>query len=378
MDDQTLRGMFAPFQDVQDPRMARTRYHDFHDILVIALLTTISGGEGFPDMQTFAQAKRPWLETFLRLPNGIPSHDTFGRVLAMLDPDQFEQSLLAWTETMADASNGKLIALDGKTIRASVDKAGKRSAVHMVSAWCSMNRLVLGQVATDTKSNEITTMPALLKLLDLKGATVTIDAMGCQTKIAEQIIEQGGEYVLQVKANQGSLHEDVKLLFDEAIAHDFEDMSFAHHQTVDGDHGRVETRRLWCTPEVDWFVDRQRWAGLRSFACMECIREIDGARQVDRRYYISSFEGRNPQRFMEAIRGHWGIENQLHWCLDVSFGEDRCRARKGHAAQNLGRLRRMALNLLRREKTSKRGLKGKRLLAALDNDYLLTVVTGGR
>jgi len=377
MDDEALRGMFAQFETLTDPRVERTRRHDLHDILVIAVLSVISGADGFTDMQTFGEAKRQWLETFLNLPNGIPSHDTFGRVFAMLDPDEFEQCLLAWTEGLAMASGGKLIAIDGKTIRASVDKAGKKAAVHMVNAWCSMNHLVLGQLATDAKSNEITAIPKLLELLDLKGATVTIDAMGCQTKIAQQIVEQGGDYVLQVKANQGTLHEDVKLLFDEAIAHDFDDMSFGYCQSVDGDHGRVETRRLWCTPEVDWFADRQRWVGLSSFACIECVREIDGVKQVDRRYYISSFPGRNPYRFMEAIRCHWGIENQLHWSLDVSFGEDQCRARKGNAAQNLGRLRRMALNLLKHEKTSKRGIKGKRLLAALDNDYLLKVVTQG-
>ena len=204
-----------------------------------------------------------------------------------------------------------------------------------------------------------------------------LPGVGCQTKIAQQIVDQGGDYVLAVKANQGSLYDDVKLLFDEAIDQQLDDMGLQFCETVDGGHGRVETRRLWCTPQVQWFADRQRWAGLRSFACIECVREIDGARQTDRRYYISSIEGRNPHRFMEAVRGHWGIENKLHWSLDVSFGEDLCRARKGHAAENMARLRRMALNLLKHDKTSKRGLKGKRLRAALDTNYLLKVTTQG-
>ena len=377
MDGRDLRGMFAHFETLVDPRVERTRRHELNDIVAIAVLAVISGADGFTDMHAFAQAKLPWLKTFLNLHNGVPSHDTFGRVLAALDPDEFEQSLLQWTEALATESGGQLLAIDGKTIRASVDKAGKKSAIHMVNAWCNMNHLVMGQVATDDKSNEITAIPKLLKLLDLKGATVTIDAMGCQTKIAQQIVDQGGDYVLVVKANQGSLHEDVKLLFDEAIDQHLDDMGLQSCDTVDGGHGRVETRRLWCTPQVQWFADRDRWSGLGSFACIECVCEIDGARQSDRRYYISSFEGHNPHRFMEAVRGHWGIENKLHWSLDVSFAEYLCRARKGHAAQNLARVRRMALNLLKHDKTSKRGLKGKRLRAAMDNDYLLKVATQG-
>jgi len=377
LDGQDLRGWFAQFETLEDPRVERGKRHEMNDIICIAVLAVISGADGFTDMHTFAQAKLPWLKTFLNLPNGVPSHDTFGRVLAALDPDAFEQCLRRWTEALAAEGDGQLVAIDGKTIRASVDKAGQKSAIHMVNAWCNMNHLVLGQVATDDKSNEITAIPKLLKLLDLKGATVTIDAMGCQTKIAQQIIDQGGDYVLAVKGNQGSLHEDVKLLFDEAIDQHLDDMGLQSCQTVDGGHGRVETRRLWCTSQVQWFADRDRWAGLQSFACIECIREIDGARQSDRRYYISSIEGHNPHRFMEAVRGHWAVENRLHSSLDVSFAEDLCRVRKGHAAENLARLRRMALNLLKHEQTSKRGLKGKRLQAALDTNYLLKVTMQG-
>ena len=377
MDVEAPRGLLRYFELLEDPRMQRTRLHSLYDILTITILGVICGAETWTDVELFGCSKHQWLKTFLDLPHGIPSHDTFGRVFAHLDPLCFERCFLNWTADLAQTSGGRLIAIDGKTIRRSFDQAGEKAGIHMVSAWCETNHIVLGQVATDVKSNEITAIPKLLKLLDLSDAVITIDAMGCQKDIAKQVIDQNGDYLLQLKANQPTLHEEAKLFFEDALEHQFEHMAYAYAEQVDGGHGRVETRRLWSTWDIDWFQDRRDWAGLNSFVCVESKREINGHVSIERRYYISSLDGRDADAVLEAIRGHWGIENRLHWSLDVSFREDLSRVRKGHAAENLSRIRRIALNLLKRDSTVKAGIQGKRLKCGWDHDYLLNVITQG-
>jgi len=376
MDANAPRGLLRYFEDMTDPRHHNT-HHKLTDMLAISIFAVICGAEGPTDIASFGRAKAEWLGTFLELPNGIPSHDTFGRLLARLDPDEFERCFTAWVAAVAELNKGRLVAVDGKTLRRSFDRAGEKSAIHMISAWCRSNQLVLGQLATEEKENEITALPKLLKLLDLRGAVVTIDAMGCQKKIAQQIVEQGGDYILQVKSNQGRMFEQLKLCLDEAIGLKFQDMEHNFVGTTDGGHGRVEDRRMWCTPDVQWLPGLKQWKNLRSVAVVESIRTIDGHRSVQRRYYISSLPGDDARRMLDLTRGHWSVENQLHWTLDVSFGEDASRLRKDNAAENFSRLRRLALSLLSREQSRKIGKKAKSKLCGWDNGYLLEVVSQG-
>lgn len=377
MDVEAPRGLLRVFDELEDPRVERAKLHRLTDILAITLLGVICGADEWTEIELFGQSKLDWLRTFLELPHGIPSHDTFGRVFSRLDPDQLEQCFQKWMQGLARRSGGELIALDGKTLRRSFDKAGHKAAIHMVSAWSQANHLTLGQLATDAKSNEITAIPKLLKMLDISDSVVTIDAMGCQKAIAQQIVEQQGHYVLQVKGNQETLHDLVKDTFDELTGRGIPGVPYSFHEEVDGGHGRVETRRIWTTEWTDWYPQRRDWAGLRSFVCVESERTINGQTSTDRRYYISDLDGVDARTMLEYVRGHWGIENQLHWSLDVTFREDTLRNRIGHSAENFSRIRRLALNLLRRDKTCKNGLKGKRLKACLKQDYLLRIVSQG-
>jgi len=374
MDAEAPRGLLRYFDRMPDPRH-HNRQHRLSDMVAIAILAVICGAEGWTDVAMFGRAKRPWLGRFLALPRGIPSHDTFGRVFAMLDPQAFERCFMDWVSAVAEFSEGRLVAVDGKTIRRSFDHADGKTALHMISAWCGENRLVLGQLAAEAKDNEITAIPKLLALLDLRGATVTIDAIGCQKKIARQIIDGGGDYVLQVKANQGRMAQQLKLTLDEAIALNFHDMDHDAVQTVDGDHGRIETRRLWCTSDIGWLPGTDQWKGLSSVAVVEAVREVGEQISTQRRYYLSSLSGDDAGKMLRAVRGHWSVENQLHWSLDVSFGEDAARIRQGHAAENFSRLRRFALGLLARESSQKVGKKAKSKLCSWDHHYLLKVLT---
>jgi len=368
-------GLLRYFSELKDPRMNRTRQHHLTDILTIAICAFICGANGWTQVEEFGRAKFTWFRTFLRLPNGIPSHDTFGRVFAKLDPTAFEACFRRWMEALAEKTNGRLIAVDGKTLRHSFDHANEKAAIHMVSAWSEANHLVLGQVATEEKSNEITAIPKLLKLLDIQDAVISIDAMGCQKAIAGQIIDQQGDYLLALKANQGGLHEEVELLFDQCIRDDCQGVAYATAQTVNGGHGRVEERRVWTTWEVDWFVEREVWKGLRCFVCVESKRTINGETSIERRYYICSLDGKDPNHILSLTRGHWGVENRLHWSLDVQFREDESRIRQGHASENYSRLNRIALNLLKQQTSHKVGIQTKRLRAGWDHDYLLKVLT---
>jgi len=364
---------------VPDPRVNRTREHQLLDILIIGVCCLICGGGGFTDMEIFGRAHRAWFRRFLELPGGIPSHDTFNRVFAALDPRAFLDCFVRWTQTLRQRLGAEVVALDGKALR----RAGRAGAglPYIVSAWASANGLALGQVKVDDKSNEITAVPELLRALDVTGCIVTLDAMGCQKKIARQIVEQGADYVLSLKGNQGVMHDEVAELFaalpleEIAAGRPVPDAACAFHQTVDGDHGRVETRRCWCTADVAWFADREQWRGLASFGLVEAKRETNGEVSVERRYFISSLPGDDAKQFLHAVREHWGVENRLHWTLDVVFGEDQARARTKNAAENLAALRRFALNLLKNESSEKKlSLRSKRLMAAWNGDYLKKVL----
>ncbi len=377
MDVEAPRGLLRFFDEVQDPRLDRTKLHLLSDMLVITLCAVICGADGWTEIEMFGKAKRTWLRTILALPSGIPSHDTFGRVFGLLDPDQLERCFRRMTAALAQSTGGKLIAIDGKTLRRSFDKASDKAAIHMVSAWSEMNQVVLGQIATDAKSNEITAIPRLLEMLDITGSVVTIDAMGCQKTIAEGIVDQGGHYVLQVKGNQATLHDRMRETFDELTSGTLPHVPYSFHEKVDKGHGRVETRRIWTTEWIDWYAARSDWARLKTFVCVESVRTIGDETSTARRYYISDLGGQDAKTMLQYVRGHWGIESKLHWSRDVSFREDDLRNRAGHSAENFSRMRRLALNLLRQEKSCKAGANGKRLKACLEQDYLLKVLAGG-
>jgi len=367
------------FADLPDPRRGQGRRHALSDMIVLAVTAVVCAADSWSDVHDFGEAKLKWFTTFLELPHGIPSQDTFERVFSRLDPDAFERCFMEWVQALSLHSGGQLVAIDGKRIRRSFAHAWSQStAVHLVSAFATANATVFGQLAVESKENEMVAIPRLLRLLDLHGATITIDAMGCQTSIAQQIVEQGGDYVLCVKDNQPGLARALQADLDDLIRGKFQGVPHDVCETIDGDHGRIETRRVWTSPKMDWLgAEQSRWAGLRSVAVVESTREVPPkGTSHERRYYISTLDGMDAKRMAAAIRGHWGIENKLHYVLDVSFAEDQCRVRKGHAAENLSRIRRIALNLLRRETTKKRGIKGKRLNAAWDHDYLLKLLTG--
>jgi len=365
------------FAAIEDPRVERTRRYELLDIIVIAICAVICSADDWVDVEGWGNAKLDWLrEQGLVLPNGIPSHDTFGDVFSRLKPEQFETSFLRWVQAVMGASGGKVVAIDGKTLRRSHDRRLGKSGIHLVSAWASANHLLLGQVKVDEKSNEITAIPALLAMLALGGAVVTIDALGTQTEIARTIVDQGADYVLAVKENQGHLYEDVVATFGEAEQRQFEHVPHTYAKTTNKGHGRVEIRECWVIERLDYIEalrTAEDWAELHSLIMVRAERRLDGQVSVERRYFISSRPD-PAERQLAVIRSHWGIENELHWCLDVAFHDDDSRIRKGDGAQNFSFLRRLALTLLKRETTAKMGLKAKRHKAGWDNAYLLTVL----
>lgn len=371
----SLQTHFAP---VEDPRVDRTKLHDLLDIVVIAICAVICGADTWVDVEDFGNAKLPWLQQFMPLPNGIPAHDTFGNVFARLDPQQFQACFLSWVQAVMTVTNGQVVAIDGKTLRRSHDKRLGKAAIHMVSAWATTNRLVLGQVKVNDKSNEITAIPALLKLLDLTGCIVTIDAMGTQKQIAKTIVARQADYVLAVKENQGHLFEDLQAIFAEAEHCQFKQVPHQTCRTVAKEHGRLETRQCWTISRADYLNslrDRDAWEKLNTLGMVRSERRVGETVTVETRYYISSLAG-TAEQFLGAVRGHWGVENGLHWTLDVAFREDESRLRKGDGAQNFAVLRHIALNLLKQEKIAKVGIKAKRLKAGWDEAYLLKVLFG--
>ena len=375
-------GMLAPssFQDhfaaLSDPRSAHApnQRHELIDILVIAVCAVICGADGWEDIEEYGKAQAEWLAQVLDLPHGIPGHDTFRRVLSRLDPEELTECFIAWTGALSDLCGGDIVAIDGKTLRHSFDRAASKTAIHMVSAWANANRLVLGQVKVDDKSNEITAIPKLIKMLDLAGATVTIDAMGCQKEIAKVITDQEADYVLALKENHPTLYDDVTLFFEDGKATDFAEIDHEYHETVDGDHGRLETRRYWLTSDIEWLGAKTSWSNLQSIGMVESYREMGDKVESETRYFLTSVPC-DGVRFAQAVRQHWGIENSLHWVLDVSFDEDACRIRKDKGAQTFSVLRHIALNLLRHESSHKRGIKARRKRAGWDRGYLLRVLT---
>ena len=378
MADPVNASIVEHFQTLEDPRIERTKKHNLLDILVIALCTLLTGGEGFQDMALFGQSKQAWRQTFLALPHGIPSHDTFGRVFARLNPQRFQECFLSWTRAVAQFTEGTLISLDGKTVKASFDRATTTSPLHMVSAWCSeQGGLVLGQRKTDTKSNEITAIPELLQLLAIKGCIVTIDAMGCQTAIARQIQAQGGDYLLALKSNHKKASAAVKRYFHQHIEHHLAWRTAENFfDAFDDSHGRTVRRRVWTITDLFPLPELTKWPGLQSVIVVETIRMAHQQAPVtsDYRVYISSLV-RSATAFASMIRQHWDIENKLHWSLDVTFNEDHCRIRKEHAAENMAAVRHVALNLLRQEHSQQISLRQKRLLCGLDEHCLLMVLS---
>lgn len=364
------------FAELPDPRIERTKRHALLDIVAIALCAVICGADSWVEVEVFGRAKEAWLRRFLALPNGIPSHDTFGRVFARLDPDAFERCFLSWVRSVMHHTDGEIVAIDGKVLRRSHDRGAGAAAIDMVSAWATDNRLVLGQVKVEATSNEIPAVPALLEVLALEGCIVTVDAMHCQTATAQAIIDRGADYVLRLKANQPEAYATVETFFAEAVRDEWRDVAHQTLVTEDADHGRLERRQYWTStdPELlEYLTANDTWTKLTSVGMVERTRTCAGTTSHETSYYLCSLDG-TVATFAHAARGHWGIENGQHWVLDIAFREDDCRVRTGHGAENFGVLRRVALNLLQHDTTTKAGIKARRLKAGWDDAYLLQLL----
>lgn len=372
----TETSILAYFADLDDPRIERNRKHPLMNILTIAILGVLCGADTWVDIQRYGEAKRDWLASFLDLSNGIPSHDTFGRVFRWLDAEQFQAQFVAWAERICQVTSGQLVALDGKKLRRSQDRPHQRDGIWMVSAWVSENRLVLGQRRVEDKSNEITAVPELLAALDITGCVVTLDALNTQTAIAEQIVKAQADYLLPVKENQGTLYEDLEMLFEGFEAENYVAVPHDTAKRVSEGHDRRELRQCWVVTEPDYRAYLRReasWPKLTSLVKLLTVRTTAKKTEVTVRYFISSWSA-SAQAFLGRIREHWQIENGLHWVLDIAFREDESRIRKDHAPQNMAVLRHMALNLLKQETSMKIGIAAKRKMAGWDNDYLLKVL----
>ena len=376
MEKQATESIANHFRGLNDPRTGNAKQHIFLEILIIAICAVICGADGWSDIELYGRNKKGWLKTFLELPKGIPSHDTFGRVFAQIEPEEFQKRFIEWVKAIEKLTEGQVIAIDGKQLRGSHDHEAGKAAIYMVSAWATTNQVVLGQRKVNEKSNEITAIPELLKLLEIAGCIVTIDAIGTQTEIAKTIVEGGGDYLLSVKENQGHLFDDIQYLFEVDAAKGFSQVPHSYAKTVNKGHGRLETRECWAIDHEEYLSflrKRKQWKGLKSIVRIIAQRQIGQKVETQTRYFISSLPA-DPKAILKAKRSHWKIENQVHWVLDIAFREDECRVRKDHAPENLAVLRHMALNLLKKEKTANGGIHAKRLQAAWNTDYLLTIL----
>jgi predicted transposase YbfD/YdcC len=367
------------FSSLTDRRVKGRCSYKFHDILAIALLATICGADGWEEMDEFAEAQQGWLKTTFDLSQGTPSADTFRRVISSIRPGAFQTCFTEWMRALVGTTEGKLVAIDGKTARRSFDRASGTSPLHVVRAWCRENNLVLGQVATDARSNEITAIPVLLKMLNLEGATVTIDAMGTQKSITKGIVKCGADYVLNLKSNHPTLLKDVEAFFKDAGSTRFASVPHTYDQTIDQKHGRYEVRRAWCSTALDRLSAKTTaaWANLASITLVTRERTLNGKTSHERAYYLSSLAHGDAKQMLHVIRGHWSIENPCHWNLDISFREDESRIHKDHGPENMALLRSLALNLLKQADFGKRvSIVGKRKMAGWNHDYLLRILSG--
>lgn len=369
MSEQASASILKHFSSIDDPRVNRQKLHKLEDIFFITICAVICGADNWVAIEHFGDCKKDWFTEILGLEHGIPSHDTLGKVFSAIDSEQFGECFSQWVCDLSELTQGDIIAIDGKRVRRSFDKASNKAAIHMVSAWSCDNHLVLGQTKVSDKSNEITAIPKLLERLDIAGSIITIDAMGCQTKIAKQIVEKGGDYVLSLKGNQGKLHDNIRYWFE------------SHSKTIgceptelDYGHGRIEHRTLKVSSDIGWLKKQHQWPYLNSIIAVTSTREVDNELSEETRYFISSLDGKNKAKLAKAIRSHWQVENNLHWVLDMAFDEDRSRARKGHSAANMTTLRHLALNLVKAETTTKVGVKIKRQKAGWSNEYLLKIL----
>jgi predicted transposase YbfD/YdcC len=356
------------FEEIDDPRVQGRTKHLLNEILFMAVASVIGGVDKWNEMPLFCLSKIDWFKKFLTLENGIPSHDTFERVFSIIDPKKLSECFIKWIDSISEIQDGEIIAIDGKTVRRSFTDRKKKTAIHMVSAWASDSGVVLGQVKVDSKSNEITAIPELLSLLEIKNCIVTIDAMGCQKDIAEKIIEKKADYVFSLKGNQGTLHDEVSSFFELCFKRDFKEIKHDFYETFDTDHGRIERRKYWITDDISDLSKEKGWIGLKSFGMARSEVTIDDVKTIEVRYFITSLSPEG-EVFGKAVRKHWGIENSLHWTLDFTFREDESRARKGHSAENFVVLRHIALNTIKKD-TSKGSIKSKRLKAGWDNNFL--------
>lgn len=369
------KSLFRHFRLLKDPRIDRTKEHLLIDIVTIAILAVLSGADGWLAIENYGKAKCQWLKEFLELPNGIPSHDTFSRVFARIDPIEFEKCFFGWVSSITKKLEVDAIAIDGKTLRQSYDRNSPQKALHIVSAWSTSHHLVLGQQKVQNKSNEITAIPALIEMLEIEGSIITIDAMGCQKDIAATLVDKKADYILALKANQKRLYKEVKDWFESAISEGVLAKESSYYQQVESGHHRLEKREVWAVnvaslPELH---NQSLWAGLKTVVMVISERHLWNKTTKAVRFYLSSLAN-NAEKIAKAIRSHWGIENTLHWTLDVTFSEDRSRIRRDNSPENFALLRRIALSLLKQETTFKSSLKMKRYRAAMDNQYLLTIL----
>jgi predicted transposase YbfD/YdcC len=365
------------FGELTDPRINRRLRHPLVNILTISICAIICGCDDFCAIEEYGQSKIDWFKGFLDLKHGIPSHDTFSDVLNRLKPKEFSQAFTQWVSQLGNLKDD-IVSIDGKTMRRTLDKASGASAIHLVSAWSAKNNLCFGQIKVNEKSNEITAIPLLLDLLDITDATITMDAMGCQFAIADKIVGVEADYVLALKGNQGEFHDDIKLFLETHLANVFKNIAHTVSKITNGDHGRIEQRNVWLTSDIQWLIERHpRWKSIKGVAIVDSRREVQGKSSHEQRLYITSHGDKDADFIAHAIRSHWFVENKLHWQLDVSFNEDQNRLRSGYAAENFSMMNKIALNLLKNEKSVKVGVKTKRLKAGWDDVYMMKVLTVG-